>query len=276
MTQLSDADFKFYQSLLLEKSGLSLTTEKSYLLTTRLNPVASSLGYAKLGDFTDALRKKDPALVRSVVEAMTTNETSFFRDTKPFQTLKELLPQIAKARERQKTIRIWSAACSSGQECYSIAMILHEYFCNKPDWKVKIVATDISNDILALAQKGEYTQFEVQRGLTIQMMMKYFTQVGTVWRVKDELRNMVEFKNLNLLESMTHLGSFDFIFCRNVLIYFNPETKTRVLTKMAERMQPDGYLFLGACETILNLTVPLVPERHGVFQLKDKPVSKLA
>lgn len=273
-SMMLNTDFQFYQALLLEKSGLALSEEKTYLLETRLKPVALSLGYAKLEDFTLDVRKKDPALVRSVIEAMTTNETSFFRDTKPFNILRELLPHLAKARESKKTLRIWSAACSSGQEAYSIAITLQEFFSDKPGWKCQIVGTDISEDILAQARKGEYSQFEIQRGLSIQMMVKYFTQSGNNWHIKDELKNMVRFQNLNLLDNMASMGTFDIIFCRNVLIYFNPKTKTQVLTKLKERMAPDGYLFLGACETIINLDVPLAPENgmQGVFRCVNQDV----
>ncbi len=274
MTDISPVDFLFYQSLLLERSGLSLSQDKAYLLSTRLTPVASSLGYATLAEFTEDLRKtSDPALIRSVVEAMTTNETSFFRDSKPFTALKEILPQIMADRQRNKTIRIWSAACSSGQECYSIAMVMQEYLKDFPDWKCQIVGTDISQEMLNQARKGEYTQFEIQRGLTIQMMVKHFHQENGVWKIKDDLRQMVQFQYANLLENLSHLGMFDIIFCRNVLIYFNSETKSHVLNKMASRLSSNGMLFLGACETIMNLPVPFTsaPGLHGVFKLKAAP-----
>lgn len=278
MTDISETDFVFYQSLLIEKSGLSLTPEKAYLLKTRLTPVAQSLGFKTLENFTQEVRaKKDKELVRAVMEAMTTNETSFFRDTKPFTILQELLPALTNSRQHKKVIRIWSAACSSGQECYSIAMVMQEFLKNKPDWKCQIIGTDISEDILQQARKGEYSQFEVQRGLTIQMMLKHFEQRGTVWHIKDELKAMVQFKQLNLLDDMSSMGAFDFIFCRNVLIYFNKEAKEKTLTKLSRQLASDGCLFLGACETIINLNVPLQPaERQlGVFSLKkDEGIAK--
>ena len=271
MTNISPEDFQFYQALLLKESGLALNADKTYLLSTRLTPVAASLGYKTLDHFTAELRNTPTrALVSSVVEAMTTNETSFFRDTKPFTMLRELLPGLIKSRERQKTIRIWSAACSSGQECYSIAMLMDEFFADKPGWRYQIVGTDISQDILAQAARGEYSQFEVQRGLSIQMMVRYFKQEDGKWRVNDTLRQNVKFQYANLLENFSHLGMFDIVFCRNVLIYFNNETKSAVLSKMAPVLATDGFLFLGACETMLNLDVPFesMPGRHGILQRK--------
>lgn len=167
----------------------------------------------------------------------------------------------------KRTIRIWSAACSSGQESYSIAMIMQEFLSANPGWHCQIVGTDISDDILAQAMKGEYSQFEVQRGLTIQMMVKYFDQVDGKWRIKDELRQMVHFHNTNLLEEFSSLGMFDIIFCRNVLIYFDQKTKADVLSRISKQLAPQGHLFLGACETIVNLNVPLqnVPTRQGLY-----------
>ncbi|HEY8189561.1 MAG TPA: protein-glutamate O-methyltransferase CheR, partial [Micavibrio sp.] len=173
-------------------------------------------------------------------------------------------------REATKTIRIWSAACSSGQEAYSTAIVVSEFLQDKPGWKCQIIGTDISEDILKIARAGEYNQFEVQRGLTIQMMVKYFTQAGTSWAIKDHLKSMVRFQQGNLLESSATLGMFDVVFCRNVLIYFNPETKASVLNGIAKRLSPDGFLLLGACETVLGLSTPFeaVQGLHGVQKLK--------
>ena len=269
MTEISQNDFNFYQALLKEKSGLALTEAKTYLLSSRLTPVATSLGYASLEDFTKDMRSgKDPSLSAAAVEAMTTNETSFFRDTKPFETFKTLLPEIMQSREIHKKIRIWSAACSSGQEAYSIAMTLDEFFADKPGWQYEIVGTDISESMLEQARRGEYSQFEIQRGLTIQAMVKYFDQSGTKWKIKDRLKSAVRFQYANLLDNIGSLGSFDFIFCRNVLIYFNSETKTQVLNEIGHHMREDSYLFLGACETAINLQVPLAPVsgQHGVLR----------
>lgn len=272
MTNITPQDFEYYQRMLQEKSGLSLSADKSYLLETRLTPIASSLGYESLGSFTQDLRStSNPALIRNVVEAMTTNETSFFRDTKPFSNLIELLPEIMQAKKDRKQIRIWSAACSSGQECYSIAMALNDYFADKPGWTIQILGTDISQEMLTQARRGEYSQFEIQRGLSIQTMLKYFTQEGSVWRIKENMRNMVQFQYANLLENFAHTGAFDIVFCRNVLIYFNNETKTKALNNIAQRMSGDSLLFLGACETAINLPVPFenVAGKHGILRLKQ-------
>jgi len=266
-------DFEFYKKMLMEKSGLALTPEKTYLLTSRLTPLAQSLGFDSLDNLTAAIRAPlpDPKVVKFVVEAMTTNETLFFRDNKPFTQLKDsILPHLIEKRAAKKSLRIWSAASSTGQESYSIAMTISEFLVTKPGWKVEIVGTDISEAALDQARRGEYNQFEIQRGLPIQMIVKYFTQNGTSWKVKDNLREMTKFQYFNLLHPMDILGSFDLIFCRNVLIYFNAETKTRVLNSMSARMVSDGFLFLGACETAMGLQTNLesVPNFTGLHTLK--------
>lgn len=271
MSELSPEDFGYYQKMLLEKSGLSLAADKSYLLTTRLSSTAKNLGFSSLDAMTRDMRERNDArLINAVVEAMTTNETSFFRDTKPFENLKNLLPAIVAKQRITKNIRIWSAACSTGQEAYSIAMVMDEFLQNNPGWRCEIVGTDISEDVLKQAREGLYNQFEIQRGLTIQNMVKYFTQEGTSWRVNQKLRAMTQFKYLNLLDPMVSLGTFDIIFCRNVLIYFNAQTKTDVLSRIVKQLSPDGHIFLGACETAINLSVPLeaVSGQHGVLRPK--------
>lgn len=265
---ISTDDFAFYQGLLLRRSGLSLTEDKAYLLKSRLTPVADSLGFPSLAAFTQTVRSgMDPVVIKNVVEAMTTNETSFFRDSKPFDHLRAALQEMVTKHPHKRSIRIWSAACSSGQESYSIAMIMQEFLATHPGWSVQIVGTDISDDILAQAKAAEYGQFEVQRGLTIQMMVKHFDQANGKWRVKDDLKRMVQFRNVNLLENFSQLGMFDIVFCRNVLIYFDKTTKADVLSRISKQMTPDGHLFLGACETIVNLNVPLanVPAKQGMF-----------
>ncbi|HEY1095908.1 MAG TPA: protein-glutamate O-methyltransferase CheR [Alphaproteobacteria bacterium] len=273
-------DFSFYQKLLIERSGLALNPEKTYLLETRLTPVAQSLGYATLSDMTtDVRRRNDPAILNAIIEAMTTNETSFFRDNKPFAHLKDvILPHVCQTK-KDKTIRIWSAACSTGQEPYSIAMTISEFLAQNPGWKVEIVATDISQDVLKRAQQGEYNQFEIQRGLPIQMMIKYFSQVGTNWKVKDTLRNMISFKTLNLVDPIYNInGPFDIIFCRNVLIYFNQQGKAQALAKMTRHMTSDGVLMLGSCETVMGLPLDLqsFAGLHGIYSLGKKGEAAIA
>ena len=231
-------DFDIYKDLLKEKSGLVLSQDKSYLVESRLNPVAKKWGYDSLEAMTMTLQGvPDKELVRDIVEAMTTNETSFFRDSRPFDLFKDtVLKYMKEARAPRRRLRIWCAAASSGQEPYTIAMLLKEAAMEFPGWSFEIIATDISHDILNLAREGRYTQFEVQRGLPIQLLMKYFTQDGDRWQIKDDIRKMVKYDYFNLLDPMTKLGTFDIIFCRNVLIYFDEQTKGAVLNKMAQQI----------------------------------------
>jgi chemotaxis protein methyltransferase CheR len=207
--------------------------------------------------------------VRDVVEAMTTNESSFFRDLKPFDQLRDfVLPELMKGRGGGKrTLRIWSAACSSGQEPYSLAMLLSEHKERLAGWQIEIVATDLSTEILEKAQTGIYTQFEVQRGLPIQLLVKYFHQEGERWRIDPAIAAMVRFRSLNLLEDFTHLGRFDVVFLRNVLIYFDQPTKTAVLDRMSRILNPDGFLYLGGAETIIGITEKFqaAPDQRGVY-----------
>lgn len=252
---MNSEDFKFYKQFLYQKSGFSITEEKTYLIETRLAPIVRDYGFSSLELMTKALKNTpDPKLVRAVVDAMTINETLFFRDSRPFQQFKaSVLPAIIKARESKKSIRIWSAACSTGQEPYSIAMILDEVTTKIPGWKIDILGTDISESALSQACSAKYNQFEIQRGLPIQMAMKNFVQDGQSWAVKETIRNMVRFEIFNLLDRMDRFGSFDIIFCRNVLIYFDEETKKKVLQNLMKRLAPDGFLFLGGSETVIGL-----------------------
>ena len=263
------ADFELYKSLLYDKSGLVITPDKSYLLDSRLTPIAKKWNYPTLDMMTLQLRAiPDPKLVKDIVEAMTTNETSFFRDTKPFTLFQEtILPHMIEKRATKKTIRIWCAASSSGQEPYSLSMILKDKEAQLKGWRFEIVATDLSEDILAQARKATYSQFEVQRGLPIQYLMKYFTQVGEAWQLKDEIKNMVKFSTFNLLEEMNRMGQFDIIFCRNVLIYFDEKTKAGILGKMEKQLEKDGFLLLGGAETVLGITDKFVPmpEKRGLY-----------
>ncbi len=266
-------DFKFFEDFLKRESGLIITPEKTYLLESRLLPVASRFGIQGLENLAARMRQaKEADLLRAVVEAMTTNETSFFRDNTPYQRLREdILPPVIKARAATRSLRIWSAACSSGQEPYSIAMLLKEYGPALAGWKIEIVATDLSLDILAQAKSGIYTQFEVQRGLPIQMLVKYFTQAGDRWSVKPELKDMVTFKTANLLQDISGLGQFDIVFCRNVLIYFDVPTKAKVLGSIKGVLRQDGALFLGGAETVIGITdmFKTVPELKSVYLRND-------
>jgi chemotaxis protein methyltransferase CheR len=266
---MTPAAFATLAALLKTKSGLAIGPDKQYLLTTRLAPILKQQNLADLTALADRLRAPGhDALAREVVEAMTTNESFFFRDDKPFAHFRaQALPSLLAVRPPEAKLRIWSAAASSGQEAYSLAMILAECGARLAGRTVEIVGTDIARDQLARARDGRYTQFEVQRGLPIQMLMKYFTKDAAGWRVKDAIRASAEFREWNLLGDLRPLGTFDVVFCRNVLIYFDQPTKTRVLEAIARQMPADGVLYLGGAETVLGITdrfVPLAGE-HGVY-----------
>ena len=262
-------DVALFSKLAKEKSGLILAPEKSYLLESRLTPVARKFGMTTLEELADSLRRmpKDD-LVLAIIEALTTNETFFFRDTKPFDIFKDyVLPPLLESRATQKKLRIWCAAASSGQEPYSIAMILKEMSAKLAGWNIEIVGTDISRDILKKAGDGRYSQFEVQRGLPIQLLLKYFKQDGDAWAISDDIKKMVTYKYFNLLDNITSLGKFDVIFCRNVLIYFDRETKGKILDQAATMMPNDGTLFLGGAETVLGITEAFKPVagQRGIY-----------
>jgi chemotaxis protein methyltransferase CheR len=253
---MNTADYDFLAEFLQKNSGLSLGQGKAYLLESRLMPIANSLGLNSLSELVrDLQRAQSQPLKTAVIEAMTTNETLFFRDKKPFDDLVErMLPTILKARAAQKKLRIWCAACSSGQEPYSIVMALREHYPQlQHEWNVEIIATDLNDQILAKAKSGIYTQFEVQRGLSIQMLMKYFQKSETGWQIKPDVRSWIQWRQLNLLDPFRLLGRFDVIFCRNVLIYFDPTTKKQILDRMEPMLESHGYLVLGGAETVLGI-----------------------
>ena len=274
---MNTQEFEFLKKLLKDRSGLSLGPDKIYLLESRLTPVSIRWKMASLSQMVETMRlRPDPKLIHDVVEAMTTNETLWFRDEKPFRHFRgSLLPAMLKAREKTKTLRIWSAACSSGQEPYSIAMTLDELLATQPGWKLDIIATDIADNVLEQGRRGLYSQFEVQRGLPIQMMMKNFTKQGDLWEIKEKFRKMLKFENFNLLDRMDRLGSFDIIFCRHVLIYFDAETKRVILQNLKKRLAPDGYLFVGGSEAIIGLTDGLdaVADCPGLYRNKPAAVA---
>jgi chemotaxis protein methyltransferase CheR len=268
-------DFELFSTMVRQRSGLLLSPDKAYLLESRLVPVARKWNLKTLEEIAQSLRAhRDEALMHDITEAMTTNETFFFRDQKPFEQFKNVvMPRLIKARESKKQVRIWSAASSSGQEAYSLAMIFCEESSKYHGWKIEIIGTDISSDIVERAKRGVYSQFEVQRGLPITLLVKYFTQIGTdKWQIKDNIRQMVQFREGNLITDFGAIGVFDVIFCRNVLIYFDQSMKTRVLEAMARILQPDGVLFLGGAETVLGITNKLKPleGERGLYVLEGK------
>jgi len=266
---MTNEDFDLLCRLLKDRSGLVLTRDKAYLLESRLLPVARKRSMRSLDELIALLRgRPDGELVRQVVEAMTTNESFFFRDIKPFDQFRAyVLPQLLKTRAGKKSIRIWSAACSSGQEPYSIAMILAEERARLQGWTVELVATDLSTEILEKAQAGLYSQFEVQRGLPIQLLVKYFKQQGDRWHIDPSIRAMVKFRCLNLLDDFTPMGHFDVVFCRNVLIYFDQQAKTLVLDRIARMLPADGFLYLGGAETVIGVSDKFqsLTEQRGIY-----------
>jgi len=265
-------EYDFLRKSLKERSGLVLSADKQYLVESRLLPIARKAGLVNLGELVAALRRGDSeCLMTMVVEAMTTNETFFFRDKVPFRAA--ILPALLAARRPTRCIRIWSAASSSGQEPYSLAMTLKELEDMLAGWRIEIVATDLASGVLQKAQAGIYSQFEVQRELPIQLLIKYFSKVGDMWQIAPELRAMVKFRQLNLLSDFSSLGAFDLIFCRNVLIYFDQDTKTSVLNRLGRVTAADGYLVLGAAETVVGLTdgFRTLPELRGVYVPNVRP-----
>lgn len=273
---MNPQDFEFLKNFLKDRSGIVISTDKLYLVESRLTPVYRDLGMSSIEELIDTLRKtEDKDLSVRVTDAMTTNESFFFRDQTPFDNLKEhVLPPLIAARKAkgQNKIRIWSAACSSGQEPYTIAMILKEEAEKFGGMQFEILATDLSTEIVAKAKEGLYSQFEVQRGLPIQLLVKYFTQADTMWQISDDIRKMVRFQTFNLLDSFGVLGKFDLIFCRNVLIYFDQDTKAGILDRMADISPPDGSLFLGGAESVIGISSryqPLTGVR-GVYQIASE------
>ncbi|MDR4305794.1 chemotaxis protein CheR [Chelatococcus sambhunathii] len=266
---MTPAQFAFLTEFLKQRSGIAIGEDKRYLVEARLAPLARMRGLASLGDLIEGVRKGlDVDLGDAVIEAMTTNETFFFRDGSPFQALSEvMLPKLIAARSAERRLRIWSAACSTGQEPYSIAMTLDQHAAALAGWTIEIVATDLSAEVIAKAKAGLFTQFEVQRGLPIRVMLANFTQDGDKWRISEALRRRVHFRTLNLLRDFSALGRFDVVFCRNVLIYFDVATKRDVLARTARQTAEDGYLVLGAAESLASLGVPYlpVPARPGLF-----------
>ncbi|KPF62533.1 chemotaxis protein CheR [Bosea sp. AAP35] len=269
---MTEADFNFLRLLLQQRSGLSLSPEKRYLAESRLGILCRRRGIDGLATLIQRLRPgSDSALESAVIEAMTTNETLFFRDQTPFDLFRNvILPEKLAANAATRSLRIWCAAVSTGQEAYSLAMILDDMAGQLAGWKIAIIGTDISGDVIERARTGIYSQFEVQRGLPIQMLLRHFQQDGEKWQVTERLRAMVELKQHNLLEPAGHLGHFDVIFCRNVLIYFDLPTKARVLGAVSARLAPEGVVILGAAETVIGISTAIVPDRQHRGLYRDQ------
>lgn len=267
---MTPQDFDYLRKFLRDRSGLFLAIEKQYLAESRLLPLARRNGMSTLDELIERLRNRTPTpLATQVIEAMTTNETFFFRDKIPFDHFRDtIMPGLSAARAREKRIRIWCTAASTGQEPYSLAMVLKSMGSAIAAYRIDIVATDLSSDVLEKAKAGIYSQFEVQRGLPVQTLVKFFDQVGENWQLAPELRSMVQFRPLNLLNDFSALGTFDVVFCRNVLIYFDQENKIALLNRIARQIPGDGFLVLGAAETVIGLK-PLADKR-GLYVLNGR------
>jgi chemotaxis protein methyltransferase CheR len=275
---VTPSDYAFLRKLLKERSGLDLSSDKQYLVESRLIPLARRGGLPGIAELVARLKGGSDPLTAAVVEAMTTNETFFFRDRIPFDHLREtIFPALARARANRRALRIWCAAASTGQEPYSIAMSVKE-FAGLSGWRVEIIATDLSQAVLEKAKAGIFSQFEVQRGLPIQMLVKYFTQTGGLWQLNADIRAMVEHRQLNLLQDFSHLGMFDVIFCRNVLIYFDQDTKVGIFDRLARVLEPDGVLALGAAESVVGMSDAFrpYPDKRGLYRPNAAPTARVA
>jgi len=252
---ISAPEFDYIRRLVLEQSAIVLEEDKGYLVESRLLPLARREGFASLDLLIQKLQAEPfQGLHRQAVEAMTTNETSFFRDFNPFEALKKsVLPDLIARREAERTLSIWCAASSSGQEPYSLSMLIRENFPQLVNWKLHILATDLSTDILARAREGRYSQLEVNRGLPASLLVKYFQKRGCDWYLRDDIRKMVDYDIVNLAGSWPFLLPMDIVMIRNVLIYFGIETKKEILAKIRRILKPDGYLFLGGAETTFSI-----------------------
>jgi chemotaxis protein methyltransferase CheR len=269
---ISEQGFGIYSAFLYKDSGLAIKYEKAYLLESRLNAVIKKMDLPDMAALTSKIKMNDAVAKNHVIEAMTTNETFFFRDTHPFDRFREVvMPKVLENRPAGSTIRIWCAACSSGQEPYSLGIILKENAAKFAGYNFEIMGTDLSEDILDIARRGRYSQFEVQRGMPTTLLVKYFKQDGADWFINDDIKSMVKFDKFNLLDPMTKYGVIDVVFCRNVLIYFDAETKGKVLAELYNHTAKHGFMFLGGAETVVGISdkfKPMTGER-GLYVPHD-------
>lgn len=272
-------DFAYLAHMLRRRSGLLLGRPKPEFIESRLAPVMRRFGFKDVGSLVAELRHGRDALARAVTETMMTNESSFFRDRPSFELFRaQVLPELLARRAASKRLRIWSAACAAGQEAYSIAMILDDHKLPAQGWMVDIIATDISSEMIARAEQGLYSHFEVQRGLPIRRLVDHFSQESAGWRVSEPLRRMVTFRPFNLLDSFGWLDDIDVVFCRNVLMYLDHKSKASVLDKISEILVPDGYLLLGSVETTLGSSTAFDPvaESPGIYAPAHNLLSRAA
>ena len=269
---------KYLRDLVYRRSAIVVEADKDYLLESRLQPVARGAALESIDELVKKIRADErSALTSAVIEAMTTNETSFFRDAHPFEALRtKILPDMIAARASSRALRIWCAASSTGQEPYSIAMAIRESFPELASWNVQIIATDLNTAVLARARTGIFKQLEVNRGLPAPYLIKYFDRVGADWQINADIRKLVSFQELNLLDRWPLFAAQDVIFIRNVLIYFDIPTKRQLLGRVRQALRPDGYLVLGGAETTLNLDDGYVPVRVGPsVYYQPKPSAEL-
>src|SRR5258708_15761774 len=272
-------DFFFLAQMVRRRSGLVLPSQKAPFIEGRLAIVMRRFGFRSISALILELRHGNDALARAVTEAMTTNESSFFRDRAAFDKFRDvILPPLLESRARRKRLRIWSAACAAGQEPYSIAMILDDLKLQAKGWSIDLIATDLSPEVIARAEEGIYTHYEVQRGLAIRRLVAHFTQDNGNWRIDENLRRMVSFRQFNLLDSYGCLDDLDVVLFANVLIYFDQKTKSSVLEKISEALQPDGALMLGHAETPDSLATSFVAidQASGIYVRARAQAPKLA
>lgn len=262
---LSRESFDFVRAVLKDRSAHALEEDKTYLVETRLLPVARRHGLATVEDLVRRLRlRNDETLLGEVVEAMTINETFFFRDGRPFEVLRDtILPELIRRRVAVRRLHVWSAACSSGQEPYSVALLLRHDFPALDGWNVRLLASDLSAAMLGRARAGRYSELEVSRGLPPELRNAYFERHGHAWHLRDDIRRMVEYLPINLSGAWPALPPLDLVLLRNVLIYFDTPTKQRILARVRALMAPDGYLLLGGAETTHNLDNDFVPVTYA-------------
>ena len=280
MTKISQDEIKLIAKYIKEVSGISLDESKAYLFETRLRNIIEETGCTSYGGlYAKARSDGTRTLEKKIIDAITTNETLFFRDSAPFELLQyKILPDLIDSRSENLIgnqaipIRIWSAACSTGQEIYSISMVIKELLPDISKYNIKLLATDISGGAISQASYGTYNKFEIERGLTRDKLQKYFNSNGDTWKIKDEIRAMVTFKKLNLLTALNNLGRFDIVFCRNVAIYFNLKDRKELFNKIAGLLEKDGYLIIGSTESLTGVCPRFEPKRHlrSIFyQLKN-------
>ncbi len=260
---ISSIDFDYVAQLARSQAAIVLEPGKEYLVENRLTGLAQREGFATLEAFIGKLRSEKivNGLHHKTVDALTTNETLFFRDFNPFEALRKIiLPKFIATRGATKQLTIWSAACSTGQEPYSLALLIRQHFPQMNDWRITILATDISPTVLKAAGEGSYSQFEINRGLPAAYLVKFFSKQDDKWVIKDDIKKMVQFKPLNLIQPWPMMPPCDLVFIRNVMIYFDVETKKAILKKIRTCLLPHGYLFLGTAETTMNLDAGFVSE----------------